>query len=108
MSLEDRPLPLRPPHDRVVLWETGEELEVEAELCEGQGLVETGEEEEEVYDSMTESERERAQDQHNFRMHAQFYLSQLTPWLMDYLTDAQLRDLIRDALDSLERRYPRE
>ena len=53
MSIEDRPLPLRPPHDRIVLLETGEELEVEAELREGQGELEPDDEEEEFYDSMT-------------------------------------------------------
>ena len=57
---------------------------------------------------MTQSERERALDQHNFRMQAQFYLSQLTPGLMDSLTVRQLKDLIKDARDSLERRHHRE
>ena len=108
MSLQDRPLPLRPPHDRLVLSETGEELEVEAELREGEGELEPDDEEEEVYESMTQTERERALDHHNFRMQAQFYLSQLTPGLMDSLTVAQLKDLIKDAQDSLERRYHRE
>ena len=108
MIIEDRPLPLRPPHDRLVLSETGEELEVEAELREGEGELEPDEEEEEVYESMTQSERERALDQHNFRMQAQFYLSQLTPGLMDSLTVAQLKDLMKDAQDSLERRDQRK
>ena len=108
MSLQDRPLPLRPPHDRLVFSETGEELEVEAELREGEGEREADDEDEEVYESMTQTERERALDHHNFRMQAQFYLSQLTPGLMDSLTETQLKDLIKDAHDSLERRYHRE
>ena len=108
MSLEDRPLPHRPPHDRLVLTETGEELYVEAELREGQGEVEPDDDEEEVYESMTVTERERAQDLHNFRMRAQYHASQLSPGLMDTLTKAELRDLISDAMDSLERRYPGE
>ncbi len=57
---------------------------------------------------MNQSERKRALDLHNFRMQAQFYLSQLTQGLMDSLTVAQLKDLMKDAQDSLERRYQRE
>ena len=108
MNIEDRPLPLRPHHDRLVLSETGEELDVEAELREGEGELEPDDDEEEVYESMTQTERERALDQHNFRMQAQFYLSQLTPGLMDSLTETQLKDLIKDAQASLERRDLRE